>query len=350
MAPKISISDAFDGGNIMLMGQTMVNGVITVKLDIKPDVYTHLERIAHMQYFCFRVSINNNDFEDDSFSSVDVQYVIENAAQASYPIAWQGTTVFYSNDLEEGRDWKRNLGTTYVDGKLKWTHSHERNEGSTYFSYFPPFSYSRHVQLISNCASAIRTSKIMTTTARVETLGQTLQGREIDYITCGTGDLVCWIIHRQHPGEAMAEYFAEGLLHRLLGMDKNAIASGRNTNQVTVQKVLEMYTFHIVPCMCLDGAVMGHLRTNSCGANLNREWATKGDYEAPTLERSPEVYHVLKKMDETGVDMFLDIHGDEGTTVIPFLTVLISLPLHLLVSFGYMHLAKTLTIIFRLVR
>jgi murein tripeptide amidase MpaA len=47
------------------------------------------------------------------------------------------------------------------------------------------------------------------------------------------------------------------------------------------------------------------------GANLNREWATKGDYEAPTLERSPEVYGVLNKMDETGVDAFLDIHGDE---------------------------------------
>jgi hypothetical protein len=303
MALKISISDAFDGGNIMLVGQTMVDGVVTVKLDVKPDVYTHLERIAHMQYFCFRVTIN--DFEDSA--SVDVQYVIENAPQVSYPVAWQGTTVFHSNDLE-GEDWKRNLGTTYVDGKLKWTHSHERNEGSIYFSYFPPFSYSRHVQLISKCASAIRTSKIM---AKVETLGQTLQGREIDYITCGTGDLVCWIIHRQHPGETMAEYFAEGLLHRLLGIDKNA--TSRMKNDVTVHKIQEMYTFHIVPCMCLDGAIMGHLRTNSCGANLNREWATKGEYEAPTLEHSPEVYHVLKKMDETGVDMFLDIHGDEGT-------------------------------------
>ena len=63
--------------------------------------------------------------------------------------------------------------------------------------------------------------------------------------------------------------------------------------------------------MCPDGGVKGHLRTNACGANLNREWSTKGYYEAPTMERSPEVYCVLKKMDETGVDLFLDIHGDE---------------------------------------
>src|SRR5690606_27550647 len=32
----------------------------------------------------------------------------------------------------------------------------------------------------------------------------------------------------------------------------------------------------------------------------------------PSLERSPEVFHVLNKMQETGVDLFLDIHGDEG--------------------------------------
>ena len=44
-------------------------------------------------------------------------------------------------------------------------------------------------------------------------------------------------------------------------------------------------------CSALDGAFRGHLRTNACGANLNREWCTTGDYVAPTLERSPEVYH-----------------------------------------------------------
>ena len=78
-----------------------------------------------------------------------------------------------------------------------------------------------------------------------------------------------------------------------------------------VKKLIDLYTFYIVPLMCPDGAVRGHLRTNACGANLNREWATKRFYEAPSLERSPEVHGVLKKMDETGVDIFLDIHGDE---------------------------------------
>jgi murein tripeptide amidase MpaA len=242
-----------------------------------------------MQYFAFRVMIGKL-----TEGPHKINYVLDNAEQTSYPEAWSGATVFYSSNVDDVDSWKRNKDTRYHDGKLLWTHEHTKN-GSTYFSYFPPFSYARHLNLISKCAEF----------ANVETLGQSLEGREIECITVGTGSSICWIIHRQHPGETMAEHFAEGLLTRMLGLD----TEGHVDDQVT--KLLEMYTFHIVPCMCPDGGVKGHLRTNACGANLNREWSTKGYYEAPTMERSPEVYCVLKKMDETGVDLFLDIHGDE---------------------------------------
>jgi murein tripeptide amidase MpaA len=33
---------------------------------------------------------------------------------------------------------------------------------------------------------------------------------------------------------------------------------------------------------------------------------------SPSLESSPEVFHVRKRMHETGCDLFLDIHGDEA--------------------------------------
>ena len=61
-----------------------------------------------------------------------------------------------------------------------------------------------------------------------------------------------------------------------------------------------------------DGSVLGNLRTNAAGANLNREW------QQPSLETSPEVYYVREKMHEIGVDLFLDIHGDES---IPYIFV-----------------------------
>ena len=76
-------------------------------------------------------------------------------------------------------------------------------------------------------------------------------------------------------------------------------------------KAREAFTFYIVPNMNPDGSHLGYLRCNAGGQNLNREWCDTGDYKAPTLERSPEVYYVLKKMDEIGVDCFADIHGDE---------------------------------------
>ncbi len=104
-------------------------------------------------------------------------------------------------------------------------------------------------------------------------------------------------------------------MHRLFGVDKDG-----ELDEAT-EGVLDRYRFYIVPNMCPDGSVRGHLRTNSVGANLNREWATvsgREDYEAPTMRRSPEVYAVLSKMDETGCDFFLDVHGDEDIPYVFF--------------------------------
>jgi murein tripeptide amidase MpaA len=58
--------------------------------------------------------------------------------------------------------------------------------------------------------------------------------------------------------------------------------------------------------MNIDGGILGNLRVNAKGINLNREWAT------PSLESSPEVFYAKQKMKEIGMDFNLDVHGDEG--------------------------------------
>jgi murein tripeptide amidase MpaA len=93
----------------------------------------------------------------------------------------------------------------------------------------------------------------------------------------------------------MAEWFIEGFLERLLDGDDSVS-----------RLLLQRCVFHVVPNMNPDGSVRGNLRTNAAGANLNREWA------APSMERSPEVFLVRQKMRETGVDLCLDVHGDEA--------------------------------------
>ena len=72
------------------------------------------------------------------------------------------------------------------------------------------------------------------------------------------------------------------------------------------RSLLQHCVFHVVPNMNPDGAVLGNLRTNAAGANLNREWMDA------TPERAPEVFVVRRKMLDTGVDLCLDVHGDEG--------------------------------------
>jgi murein tripeptide amidase MpaA len=126
-------------------------------------------------------------------------------------------------------------------------------------------------------------------------LGQTLDGREMDCLTIGDGPKRVWLYARQHPGESMAEWWMEGALEMLT-----------DPADPIARSLRQKATFHIVPNMNPDGSFRGHLRTNAAGVNLNREW------HEPTPERSPEVLCVRNAMDKTGIDFAMDVHGDEA--------------------------------------
>ena len=129
-------------------------------------------------------------------------------------------------------------------------------------------------------------------------LGQTVEGQDIDLLTIGeprTNKRNFWLVARQHPGETMAEWWMDGFLDRLL-----------DPSDAVSNALLDRAVFHVVPNMNPDGSRSGHLRTNAAGANLNREW------NDPDMSRSPEVYLVRKRMRETGVDLCIDVHGDEA--------------------------------------
>lgn len=289
---RISISSAFDSGNIEALG-TEGN---KVRLKIRPDPYTELEQKHHLQWFSFRSMVSMEDPLGPDLCSDIVNYEIENAGECSFPAAWKGSSICYSYDRQS---WNR-CAAEYDEstGKLSWSFKHAAPQGAlVYFSYFDVYSYERHASFVSQCIAARG--------ATVRSLGQTLDGRDLECISVGEGPLQLWVIHRQHPGESQASFFAEGLLKRLLGLETEGRRDG-----LTAQ-LLKQCTVHAVPNMNPDGSIRGHLRTNAAGANLNREWQTTGEYSAPTLERSPEVHHVLRAMDASGVDGFVDVHGDE---------------------------------------
>lgn len=261
------ISANFDGGNIQVVSLDDHNDI---QLAIRPD-----EGGEFYQWFNFRM-------EGDVGNHFRLNII--NAAAASYPKGWDEYQAVGSYDRQ---NWFR-LPTQFQDGKLTIDVTLDCN--SIQIAYFAPYSYERHLDLLA----AVQMHPLVD----LEHLGLTLDGRDMTLVKVGDGDSNkrnIWITARQHPGETMAEWLVEGLLNRLLDREN-----------ATAKALLDKANFYIVPNMNPDGSVRGHLRTNAKGVNLNREW------QAPSLERSPEVFYVVNRMKETGVDLFYDVHGDEG--------------------------------------
>ena len=271
------INANFDSGNILV--ESVDSDCVTLRLRSEP--FTEgTDKRCHSQWFYFRSS---------QIKGRSMSYRIVNAGQASYPAGFKNYKTCASYD---GEHWYRVHDTTYDEAKgiLLWNHCSAQD--TVWFAYFPPFTYERHQQLIAKAA--------MSELCSLRVLGLTLDHRPIDYLRLGTGKLNLWINARVHPGESMAEWFMEGLIHALLD----------EANEAS-QLLLCEATIHMVPNMNPDGTVRGHLRTNASGANLNREWCSTGDYSAPSLQRSPEVYYVLNEVKKIGCDAYVDVHGDE---------------------------------------
>jgi murein tripeptide amidase MpaA len=269
----MKISSNFDAGSIDVVS---MNGFEDIQLRIPNDNASHFA-----QWFYFRL-------QGAAYQPCILRFL--NASECAYPEGWVDYHAMASYDRI---NWFR-VPTSYDGTAL--TIEHVPLANSVYYAYFEPYSYDQHLNLIGQAQGS--------GLCQVSDLGSTLQGRDINLLTIGhevESDLKIWITARQHPGETMAEWFVEGFLNRLL-----------DPIDPTSRMLLDHATFYVVPNMNPDGSVLGNLRTNAAGANLNREWVT------PSLEASPEVLVVRQKMLETGVDLFLDIHGDEN---IPFVFV-----------------------------
>lgn len=259
----LSITSAFDGGNIRLAAVDGDRIDLEIAKDHASDFY---------QWFYFRVT---------GGAGRGLELRILNAGGSAYPNGWTDYRACISYDREE---WER-TATDYQDGAL--TIRLTPAADSVWIAYFAPYTMERHHDLI---ASVLGHPDV-----EYRSLGRTLDGQELDYLKLGAGPLQVWLYARQHPGETMAEWWMEGALEKLL-----------DAADPIARRLRDATTFHIVPNMNPDGSRRGHLRTNAAGVNLNREW------HAPSLERSPEVLHILAEMDRTGVDFAMDVHGDEA--------------------------------------
>lgn len=267
MSDPLRISSAFDSGAIEVVAADRADDI---RLNIRADSHAEFR-----QWFHFRL-------QGARGKACRIRFL--NAAACTYVDGWRGYGVAASYDRQR---WFR-VPTGFDGAEMTVAHAPERD--SVYYAYFEPYSWERHLDLLGRAEQS--------PLVRVRRLGSTVEGRDLDAVTVGEPDAVrhsLWVIARQHPGETMAEWFVEGMLERLL-----------DARDPVARSLLERAVVHVVPNMNPDGSVLGNLRTNAAGANLNREWM------APSLERSPEVFHVRAAMHASGVNAFLDIHGDEA--------------------------------------
>ena len=260
------ISCQFDAGNIEVVRAEKPNDI---QLSIRRD-----NAADFRQWFYFRLS---------GVCGQACQITLNDIDKTSFADAWDGYHPCVSYDREE---WFR--VPAQCNGKqLSFELMPEHDD--VYIAYFAPYSYERHLDLIAWAQQS--------PLCQVQRVCQTVDGRDLDVLRIGEhgqDKKVLWVIARQHPGESMAEWFVEGFLNRLL-----------DTNDPVAKRVLQQAVCYVVPSMNPDGAARGNLRTNAAGIDLNRAWA------APSAEHSPEVYYVQQLMQQTGVDGFWDIHGDE---------------------------------------
>ena len=263
----LHISSNFDSGNIVCASADDPSNIrLEISKDNNSDFY---------MWFHFRLT---------GAKDTPCTLNITNAKGAAYPKGWEGYQAVASTDRE---NWVR-VPTTYENGILSIRHTPSAD--STWFAYFAPYSMERHADLIARSQLADGVS--------LDVLGETLDGQPMDLLRIGepaADKQNYWAIARQHPGESMAEWWMEGFIARLL-----------DPADRTAQALRERVVFHLVPNMNPDGSRRGHLRTNASGANLNREWSE------PAMDRSPEVFLVRERMQATGADFCLDVHGDEA--------------------------------------
>jgi len=244
------ILNNFDAANIKIQAIDGQNATLSIAKDKDSDFY---------QWYYFQLACDTDE---------EIILKITDLNNSAYSRGWENYNSVVSEDREY---WKRAPS------------SFDKNEAGGTLT----ISMERHNDLIADAAEYEGVEH--------KIIGETIEGRSLDYLTMGKGETIVWMYARQHPGETQAEWWMEGALEMLL-----------DPANPHARELLQKCTFHIVPNCNPDGSFRGHLRTNFAGINLNREWNN------PTEERSPEVLAIRNMMDKTGVDWALDVHGDEA--------------------------------------
>jgi murein tripeptide amidase MpaA len=103
-----------------------------------------------------------------------------------------------------------------------------------------------------------------------------INDKALKFEEAGLGKGVVFVTARQHPGETVSSFAAEGIVRKLCDGSEES------------RQLLAKFVFFVVPMVNVDGVVYGNFRCDLSGNDLNRAWAN------PCKHLNPTVYHTRK--------------------------------------------------------
>jgi hypothetical protein len=284
----------FENGNL---GHVYLVGVRDYEIHLLPDPSSHYSAL----WYFFKVT---------SLPRGDYRFTITGFYRAA-PLFQFGVqpTALSVNAARRGIGWQRfgnNLNFWKSKHRSVWclqfTFSIAEID-TLYFAYLYPYTYSELCAWISKQPSPLRPL----------TLCRSHGGIDVPMIFWDADAQIClnpknlpnlprfsrdWkkplivIAARHHPGESVASYAMEGFM--------GALFAERS-------RLLERFSFLLIPMMNVDGVICGYYRPSLTGYDMNRSWI------APHARRHPvehAVCHLLDKLVKSRPLLFLlDYHG-----------------------------------------
>ena len=262
---KSTISSDFESGNINHIKNVQRKKDVLVILEIKDEPYSKNTKRKYQNWFYFK----SNDVQRKSMT-----YTIQNIN--IFGNDWKGFNVCYSYD---NKNWKR-IKTSFSKKNKTLTWNHKSTKKNVYYAYYPPYTTKMKQKLMNTYKDKKG--------VKAKTLGKS----GVDALILGNGPLNIFIVARQHPGESIGSWMIEGFLKQYF----------KNKQRKLIESI---FTIYVIPMANPDGVKLGHWYTNKNGQNLNRSWRHN---------KTPETNDMKRLMQKENTILYLDLHGDEGSS------------------------------------
>ena len=202
---------------------------------------------------------------------------------------------------EDGHAWRHFPAVQFDEKNKETTLRFRPDHDSIWIAHVPPYTPADLQRLLTEMRNR--------PDAVIETIGKTVQGRDIPMITVTNPDLpdagkkLVWLQARQHAWEAGTSYVMEGALRFITSDDPAA------------RDLRDKLVFKFIPMVDLDGCANGQVRCNANGYDVNQHWREVDLRHPEYLRLMPEIWYtkkaILSTMADHRIDLLVNLHNTE---------------------------------------